>query len=82
MKFITHLTVTDNLKKFGKGLGSASPEGGYAWYAGTDRLVSVRDLTLEPCSPALAAGVPQWLKPLAQALCAGLKACSTLTPGY
>jgi DMSO/TMAO reductase YedYZ molybdopterin-dependent catalytic subunit len=34
VKFITHLTVTDNLKKFGKGLGSASPEGGYAWYAG------------------------------------------------
>jgi DMSO/TMAO reductase YedYZ molybdopterin-dependent catalytic subunit len=34
VKFITHLTVTNNLKKFGKGLGSASPEGGYAWYAG------------------------------------------------
>jgi len=34
VKFITHLTITDNLKKFGKGLGSASPEGGYAWYAG------------------------------------------------
>jgi DMSO/TMAO reductase YedYZ molybdopterin-dependent catalytic subunit len=34
VKFITHLTVTDNIKKFGKGLGSASPEGGYAWYAG------------------------------------------------
>jgi DMSO/TMAO reductase YedYZ molybdopterin-dependent catalytic subunit len=34
VKFITHLTVTDNLKSFGKGLGSASPEGGYAWYAG------------------------------------------------
>ncbi len=34
VKFITHLTVTDNLKKFGKGLGSANPEGGYAWYAG------------------------------------------------
>jgi DMSO/TMAO reductase YedYZ molybdopterin-dependent catalytic subunit len=34
VKFITHLTVTDNLKRFGKGLGSASPEGGYAWYAG------------------------------------------------
>jgi DMSO/TMAO reductase YedYZ molybdopterin-dependent catalytic subunit len=34
VKFITHLTVTDNLKKFGKGLGSASPEAGYAWYAG------------------------------------------------
>lgn len=34
VKFITHLTVTDDLKRFGKGLGSASPEGGYAWYAG------------------------------------------------
>ena len=34
VKFITHLTVTDSLKSFGKGLGSASPEGGYAWYAG------------------------------------------------
>ncbi|HTZ57326.1 MAG TPA: molybdopterin-dependent oxidoreductase [Acidobacteriaceae bacterium] len=34
VKYITHLTATDNLKSFGKGLGSASPEGGYAWYAG------------------------------------------------
>jgi DMSO/TMAO reductase YedYZ molybdopterin-dependent catalytic subunit len=34
VKFITHLTVTDSMKKFGKGLGSASPETGYAWYAG------------------------------------------------
>ncbi|MGA2422099.1 MAG: molybdopterin-dependent oxidoreductase [Candidatus Acidiferrum sp.] len=34
VKFITQLTVTDSLKSFGKGLGSASPEGGYAWYAG------------------------------------------------
>jgi DMSO/TMAO reductase YedYZ molybdopterin-dependent catalytic subunit len=34
VKFITHLTVTDNMKEFGAGLGSASPEGGYAWYAG------------------------------------------------
>ena len=34
VKFITHMTLTDNLKKFGKGLGSASPEAGYAWYAG------------------------------------------------
>jgi DMSO/TMAO reductase YedYZ molybdopterin-dependent catalytic subunit len=34
VKFITHMTVTDNLKGFGKGLGSAAPEGGYAWYAG------------------------------------------------
>jgi DMSO/TMAO reductase YedYZ molybdopterin-dependent catalytic subunit len=35
VKFITHLTVTDSLKGFGKGSASASPEGGsYAWYAG------------------------------------------------
>jgi DMSO/TMAO reductase YedYZ molybdopterin-dependent catalytic subunit len=34
VKHITSLTVTDSLKGFGKGLGSASPEGGYAWYAG------------------------------------------------
>jgi len=34
VKFITLLTVTDSLKGFGRGLGSASPEGGYAWYAG------------------------------------------------
>ena len=34
VKYITRLTLTDNLKGFGKGLGSASPEAGYAWYAG------------------------------------------------
>ncbi len=34
VKFITHLTVTDDLKRFGKGLGSGSPEAGYHWYAG------------------------------------------------
>jgi len=34
VKYMTSITVTDNLKQFGKGLGSASPEGGYAWYAG------------------------------------------------
>ncbi|HUB17689.1 MAG TPA: molybdopterin-dependent oxidoreductase [Acidobacteriaceae bacterium] len=34
VKYITHLTATDSMKKFGKGLGSASPEAGYAWYAG------------------------------------------------
>ena len=34
IKYLASLTVTDSLKKFGKGLGSASPEGGYAWYAG------------------------------------------------
>lgn len=34
VKYITRLTVTDSLRSFGKGLGSASPEAGYAWYAG------------------------------------------------
>ncbi|HVO97331.1 MAG TPA: molybdopterin-dependent oxidoreductase [Bryobacteraceae bacterium] len=34
VKFITRLVATDSLKGFGKGLGSAAPEGGYAWYAG------------------------------------------------
>jgi DMSO/TMAO reductase YedYZ molybdopterin-dependent catalytic subunit len=34
IKYITSLTVTDSVKRFGKGLGSAEPEGGYAWYAG------------------------------------------------
>jgi DMSO/TMAO reductase YedYZ molybdopterin-dependent catalytic subunit len=34
VKYITRLTLTDSLKPFGKGLGSAAPEGGYAWYAG------------------------------------------------
>jgi DMSO/TMAO reductase YedYZ molybdopterin-dependent catalytic subunit len=34
VKYITHITVTDSLKHFGKGLGSASPEAGYSWYAG------------------------------------------------
>jgi DMSO/TMAO reductase YedYZ molybdopterin-dependent catalytic subunit len=34
VKFINRIAVTDSLKRFGKGLGSASPEGGYAWYAG------------------------------------------------
>lgn len=34
LKYINRLTVTDNLKTFGKGLGSSSPEAGYAWYAG------------------------------------------------
>jgi len=34
VKYIARLTVTDSLKGFGKGLGSAPPEGGYAWYAG------------------------------------------------
>jgi len=34
VKYITRLTVTDSLRRFGKGLGSAAPESGYAWYAG------------------------------------------------
>jgi DMSO/TMAO reductase YedYZ molybdopterin-dependent catalytic subunit len=34
VKYITRLAVTDNLKKFGEGLGSSAPEGCYAWYAG------------------------------------------------
>jgi DMSO/TMAO reductase YedYZ molybdopterin-dependent catalytic subunit len=34
VKYITRLVVTDSLKEFGKGLGSAAPEEGYSWYAG------------------------------------------------
>jgi DMSO/TMAO reductase YedYZ molybdopterin-dependent catalytic subunit len=34
IKFIHRITATDSLKSFGKGLGSASPEAGYSWYAG------------------------------------------------
>ena len=34
VKYINRLTVTDDLRKFGKGLGSAAPEEGYSWYAG------------------------------------------------
>jgi DMSO/TMAO reductase YedYZ molybdopterin-dependent catalytic subunit len=34
VKFITRLTATDSVKSFGKGLGGANPDGGYAWYAG------------------------------------------------
>ena len=34
VKYITRLTLTASLKGFGAGLGSASPEAGYAWYAG------------------------------------------------
>jgi DMSO/TMAO reductase YedYZ molybdopterin-dependent catalytic subunit len=34
VKYINRLTLTDNLKTFGKGLGGANPDGGYAWYAG------------------------------------------------
>jgi DMSO/TMAO reductase YedYZ molybdopterin-dependent catalytic subunit len=34
LKYVVHLTATDSIKRFGKGLGSVEPEGGYAWYAG------------------------------------------------
>ena len=34
VKYIQKLTVTDSMKGFGKGLGSASPEFGYSWYSG------------------------------------------------
>jgi len=34
LKYVTRITATDSLKGFGKGLGSAEPEGGYSWYAG------------------------------------------------
>ena len=34
IKFLQHITVTDSMKKFGQGLGSASPEAGYAGFAG------------------------------------------------
>jgi DMSO/TMAO reductase YedYZ molybdopterin-dependent catalytic subunit len=34
IKYVTQLTLTDDLKNFGKGLGSVEPEFGYAWYAG------------------------------------------------
>jgi DMSO/TMAO reductase YedYZ molybdopterin-dependent catalytic subunit len=34
VKWITRMTVTDTLKSFGAGLGSADAEDGYQWYAG------------------------------------------------
>lgn len=34
IKYLNAITLTDNLKSFGKGLGSLAPEAGYAWYAG------------------------------------------------
>jgi len=34
LKYVVHLTATDSMKGFGKGLGCASAEAGYAWYAG------------------------------------------------
>jgi hypothetical protein len=32
-KYINHITATDDIKKFGKGLGSVSAEYGCSWYA-------------------------------------------------
>jgi DMSO/TMAO reductase YedYZ molybdopterin-dependent catalytic subunit len=34
VKYLTRVTVTDNLKRLGKGHGSAAADAGYAWYAG------------------------------------------------
>jgi DMSO/TMAO reductase YedYZ molybdopterin-dependent catalytic subunit len=34
IKYLSHIKVTDTLKNIGKGLGSASPEAGYSWFAG------------------------------------------------
>lgn len=34
VKYVTRLTVTDDLKTLGDGLGSAAPSVGYSWYAG------------------------------------------------
>jgi DMSO/TMAO reductase YedYZ molybdopterin-dependent catalytic subunit len=34
VKYVNRITATDDIKKFGKGLGSVSPEFGYSWYAG------------------------------------------------
>jgi DMSO/TMAO reductase YedYZ molybdopterin-dependent catalytic subunit len=34
IKYVNRITATDNIKKFGKGLGSVDPEYGYSWYAG------------------------------------------------
>ena len=34
VKYLSEITVTDTLKNIGEGLGSASPESGYSWYAG------------------------------------------------
>ncbi len=34
LKFVNHITATDDIKKFGKGRGAVDPDYGYAWYAG------------------------------------------------
>jgi DMSO/TMAO reductase YedYZ molybdopterin-dependent catalytic subunit len=34
VKYVLRLTATDSMQRYGKGLGSASPEAGYARFAG------------------------------------------------
>jgi DMSO/TMAO reductase YedYZ molybdopterin-dependent catalytic subunit len=34
VKYITRITVTDDLKKFGNGTGGVDSDNGYSWYAG------------------------------------------------
>lgn len=34
LKYVNHVTVTDDIKKFGSGKGSVDPDYGYSWYAG------------------------------------------------
>jgi len=34
LKYVDHITLTDDIKKFGGGKGSVDPDYGYSWYAG------------------------------------------------
>jgi DMSO/TMAO reductase YedYZ molybdopterin-dependent catalytic subunit len=34
LKYLNHITVTDDIRKFGSGKGSVDPDYGYSWYAG------------------------------------------------
>jgi DMSO/TMAO reductase YedYZ molybdopterin-dependent catalytic subunit len=34
VKYVNHIILTDDIRKFGKGQGGVDPEYGYAWYAG------------------------------------------------
>jgi len=34
LKYVDHITLTDDIKKFGSGKGSVDPDYGYSWYAG------------------------------------------------
>ena len=34
IKYLSRITVTDTMDKFGKGVGGANTEYGYSWYAG------------------------------------------------